>query len=165
MKRDKGTVNAILYSFMYAVYRCCICTLYKQSRALVSSSPLLPLPVYQCNPQFKDKANCLTAWSHDCCTLLFLMVYPLTNTLPPVCLDRWVNEWMNGWITISQNTFVKYCRCVWECWEGAVVKWVRSLHTIGPFLWESRGRHGGGGGEAKIERWNTRALCTNYGHK
>lgn len=106
---------------------------------------------YQCNPQFKDKANCLTAWSHDCCTLLFLMVYPLTNSLPPVCLDRWMNEWMNGWITISQNTFVKYCRCVWECWEGAIVKWVRSLHTIGPFLWESRGRHGGGGGEAKIE--------------
>lgn len=61
-----------------------------------------------------------------------------------------MNEWMNGWMNISQNTLEE-----WMCLGmsgGAVVKWVRSLHTIVALLWESYGQTGEGGGFVEVGR-------------
>lgn len=94
--------------------------------------PPPPIPCLSVQPHSSRTRPpaCLTAWSHDPRTLLFLMAQP-----PSVCLDYWMNEWMNGWMNISQNTLEE-----WMCLgmsAGAALKWVRSLHTIVALLWES----------------------------
>lgn len=61
----------------------------------------------------------------------------------------WMNGWTDGWLF---HKTLQWNEHVWECWGGAIIKWVRSLHTIAAVLWKLRGRRG-------------ETLLSNYGHK
>lgn len=68
-----------------------------------------------------------------------------------------MDEWMDEYITKHFGGMDVFGNVR----GGAMVKWVRSLHTIVALLWELYGQIGEGG----MEKGDTQALCANYGHK
>lgn len=111
---------------------------------------VLFLPACHCSLQFKDKATCATALSHDPCKLFFLMVF---HTIPSPSRHSWSSAagQMNEWMDESYHKTLGDNGRVWEIRAegggggggGGAVKWVSSRRTIVAYLWESRGRRGG----------------------